>query len=107
VAWEVRWAQAAWDDLERIADYIALDSPSYAGAFVQELIEASRSLAQMAERGRVVPEWNEPHVRELFVGNYRLIYEVSKRFISIIGLVHGARDLGALWRREGRQPSQN
>ncbi len=107
MAWEVRWAQAAWDDLERIADYIAQDSPNYAGAFVQELIDASRSLAQMAERGRVVPEWKEPHIRELFVGNYRLIYEVRERFVSIIGLVHGARDLDALWKGEGRQPSRN
>jgi hypothetical protein len=30
----------------------------------------------MADRGRVVPELDEPTVRELVVGSYRLIYEI-------------------------------
>lgn len=73
MAWEVKWAQAALDDLDTIANYIARDSPNYAAAFVLELLDAARSLAQLAERGRVVPEWHEQTTRELLVGNYRLI----------------------------------
>jgi addiction module RelE/StbE family toxin len=106
VAWEVRWAKTAWDDLDQVATYIARDSPNYAGAFVRELLDAGRSLAQMAERGRVVPEWNKRSIRELLIGNYRLIYQVSERMVHVVGIVHGARDLDALWKREGRRPSQ-
>lgn len=56
----------------------------------------------MAERGRVVPELEEPAVRELIVGSYRLIYEIEGADVHILGLIHGARDLVALWGEEGR-----
>ena len=36
------------------------------------------------------------------LGSYRLIYEVTTERIFILGLVHGARDLVALWPREKR-----
>ena len=107
MAWEVRWAQAAFDDLDSIAGYIGKGSPNYAAAFVRDVLEAGFSLAHMAERGRVVPEWQENAIRELLLGNYRLIYQVTETVVYVIGLVHGARDLDALWKREGRQPSRN
>lgn len=103
MAWEVRWTEAAADDLEGIGSYIGKDSPSYAAAFIREAIEASKSLGTLAERGRVVPEWSDESVRELMIGNYRLIYQLSGSSTFIIGLVHGSRDLKALWEREGRR----
>lgn len=107
MAWEVRWAQAAFDDLDSIATYIGKDSPHYAATFVREALEAGSSLAHMAQRGRVVPEWHEKNMRELLLGNYRLIYQVTDKVVHVVGLVHGARDLDLLWKHEGRQPSQN
>lgn len=71
------------------------------------MVEAGRSLAQTAERGRVVPEWHEDSIREQLLGNYQLIYQVTEQGVYVIGLVHGARDLDALWKREGRQRSRN
>ena len=56
----------------------------------------------MAERGRVVPELDEPTVRELVVGSYRLIYEINEETVYVLGLIHGARDLATLWDKEGR-----
>jgi plasmid stabilization system protein ParE len=35
VARQVAWAETAWRDLKRIADYIAEDSPGYVAALVQ------------------------------------------------------------------------
>jgi len=101
VARQVAWAETAWRDLERIADYIAEDSPGYAAAFVRRVRDHARSLDEMAERGRVVPEL-EPTVRELIVGNYRLIYEIEVLDVHILALIHGARDLAVLWGNEGR-----
>jgi toxin ParE1/3/4 len=102
VARQVAWAETAWRDLERIADYIAEDSPGYAAAFVRRGRDRARSLEEMAERGRVVPELEEPAVRELVVGSYRLIYEIEGADVHILGLIHGARDLAALWGKERR-----
>jgi hypothetical protein len=53
----------------------------------------------MVERGRVVPELEEPAVRELIVGSYRLIYEIQGADVNVLGLIHGARDLAALGAR--------
>ena len=103
MARKVKWTAAAWSDLEEAADYIARDSPNYAAALVREVCEAARSLSRLAGRGRMVPEFREPAIRQLLVGNYRLIYQVSKDTVDILALVHGARDLPALWEREDRE----
>lgn len=98
----VVWTQAAWDDLEEVVTYIAKDSSHYAAAFAREVKAASRTLSHFAERGRVVPELNNPGIREILVRHYRLIYSPTEQVVHILGFVHGARDLGVLWDREGR-----
>lgn len=52
----------------------------------------------MAERGRVVPELNDPALRELFVYDCRLIYRVDDDRVGIRAFLHGARDF-ARWRQ--------
>ncbi len=105
MARKVTWTEVAWSDLEAVANYIAKDSPHYAAAFVREARDAARSLAYLAERGRVVPEFDNPSIRELFVRNYRIIYQVMEQTVYIIGFIHGTRDLWAFWEREGRPRS--
>jgi toxin ParE1/3/4 len=102
VARRIAWTESAWRDLERIADYIAEDSPGYAAAFVRRVRDRARSLDEMAERGRVVPELDQPSVRELVVGTYRLIYEISDQEVFVLALIHGARDLPTAWGDEVR-----
>jgi hypothetical protein len=53
------------------------------------------------DRGRVVPEFDDTSIRELFVRSYRLIYQVRVHTVYIIGFVHGARNLHAFWEGEG------
>ena len=102
MAWTINWTQSAWNDLEAAADYISKDSPRYAASFVQEVRDAARSLNTLAFRGRVVPELDDTNIRELFLKSYRLIYQVTAQKIYILGLIHGARDLWMLWKKEGR-----
>ena len=63
----VSWTDAAWADLEAVADYIARDSRYYAAAFVREVREAARSLKRFPERGTIVAELGDPTIRELYV----------------------------------------
>ena len=96
MAWRVRWAEPAWDNVERQAAYIAKDSPRYAAALIRAARDAARSLRQFPNRGRVVPEENNPAIRELFVfHSYRMLYHVIDVLneVHIIAFVHGARDL--------------
>ena len=55
-----------------------------------------------SERGRIVPELDNPNIRELFIRDYRLIYAIEKARVVILGLIHGKRDLKRLWEKERR-----
>ncbi|MEX2716430.1 MAG: type II toxin-antitoxin system RelE/ParE family toxin, partial [Candidatus Sigynarchaeota archaeon] len=57
---EVRWSPQAVDDLEAIRSYIGKDSPSYAAIFGEKIVAAAESLNHDPERGRIVPEKNDP-----------------------------------------------
>jgi toxin ParE1/3/4 len=81
MARKVTWTAVAWSDLEDVADYIAKDTRYYAATFVREMRDAARSLEYLAERGRVVPEFSNPTIRELFVRRYRLIYQVTEQTV--------------------------
>ncbi len=47
---------------------------------------------QDPERGRIVPELEQPNIRELLVRKYRMIYELFDTRVEILGFIHGARD---------------
>jgi len=100
VAREVAWTQHAWSDLDQAADYIARDSPNYAATLLAQARDTARSLARLAERGRVVPELGDATIREIFVGSFRLVYRISGVRVEVLAFVHGARDLAALWSSE-------
>jgi plasmid stabilization system protein ParE len=99
---KVVWTYTAWTDLDAVAEFIARDSPYYAAAFVRDVRDSARTLAQMAARGRIVPEIGDANIRELIIQNYRMIYQVEKTRVAILAFVHGARDLQALWAKRGR-----
>lgn len=102
MAYKVIWSYEAATDLEALAEYIARNSTFYAAAFVQKILDTSHSLNEFPERGRIVPELSNPAIRELFVKEYRLIYNIEESRVVILGLIHGKRDLKTLWEREQR-----
>lgn len=102
MAWKVKWTRPASEDLDQIASYIALDSAYYAAAFVREIRDAARSLRQVARRGRVVPELSDPTIRELLIGNYRLLYQLRGPEVLVLAIIHSARDLASFWARDPR-----
>lgn len=76
--------------------YVAQDSRSAAPRRLIQALDTAASLDTLSEQGRVVPEFDQPTVRELFVQRYRLLYEVTPAEIQILAFVHGARDLTRL-----------
>lgn len=89
---EVIWTTSARNELDDIVTYIAKDAPLSALAFLEEVLNTADSLTTLSERGRIVPEYQNPLVRELFVKHYRLLYEIHDRAVYVLGLIHGARD---------------
>jgi len=86
------WTEPALADIESIRDYIRRDSEFYAGRFVNRVIETAESLVELPARGRLVPEANDPSIRELLFQNYRIMYRTESARIVILAVVHGARD---------------
>lgn len=100
MAREIIWTESAWNDVEEVTGFISRDSLYYAKSFVEEIRDAAASLAELGERGRVVPEFDNAAIRELFVRNYRLIYQLTGDVIYIVVFIHGARELWRLWDSE-------
>ena len=92
----VVWTDQARSALDEILAYIAQDSLQSARGFLEEALGTAESLATLSDRGRVVPELDDPSTREVFVGNHRLLYEVKAAEVVILAIVHGARDF-ARW----------
>ena len=87
----VVWAEPAVADLEAIHAYIARDSDAFADAMTLCILESVERLETYPLSGRVVPELGDENVREIIVGNYRVIYEVDSSGVTIQTVLHGAR----------------
>ena len=55
---------------------------------------------ELPQAGRVVPEVEVGHVRELVRDGYRIVYLVSGESVEVLAVLHGRQDLGGKLRRE-------
>ena len=94
---DVIWAPSANTDLEH-----ALARREDAAALLEDVLDAAASLSTLSERGRLVPELDDAMTREIFVRDFRLMYEVSSAHVLIVAFVYGSRDFET-WRREREQ----
>ncbi len=83
----------ALSDLERIIAYIAPHNAVAAGQMGTRLLDAALSLNTFPERGRMVPEFRRPELREIIFRSYRIIYRVnaSDGSVEVVRFWHGAR----------------
>ncbi len=88
---QVRWTPQAADDLDAIAEFIARDSPHFAGLFVADILQTVDRLVDFPESGRIVPEIGEKSIRELILGSYRIIYRRRTEAVEVLTVHHGAR----------------
>ncbi|MCB2050421.1 MAG: type II toxin-antitoxin system RelE/ParE family toxin [Novosphingobium sp.] len=83
-------------DLEAIGDYIAQDNPARALGFLRELRAKCLKLAEMPERFPLVPRYETSGVRRCNHGNYLIFYRVEPDKVTVLHILHGARDYGAI-----------
>ena len=89
---KIIWAPSALKDVDSIAEYIKRDSADQAALFVTRIIEMIDHLEEFPHSGRVIPEINNEHCREIIYGAYRIMYRINKEEIWITGVVHAARN---------------
>lgn len=82
-------------DLRGIQRYISFDNPQAALRFAKRLFTQPKVLSTHPEIGRVVPEFSDRTIREVVVGNYRVVHKVNhlKKQIRILRYWHGARGI--------------
>jgi toxin ParE1/3/4 len=93
MAHRVAWSRRAVQDLEAIADYIAADSPTFAGVVIKKVLSQTKMLAGFPRAGRKVPEFEDENIREVVVYSYRIIYQLDGDEILIAAVIHGKRTL--------------
>jgi plasmid stabilization system protein ParE len=69
------------------------DNPSAARAFADNIKAKVGRLRMFPESGRVVPEFPSSGLREVLIGDYRIIYRFLKttQAVQILAVHHGAR----------------
>jgi toxin ParE1/3/4 len=92
----VVFAPAAEADLELIHDYIAAENPAAAAALVTRLEDLAARLADALGMGRARPDLL-PTLRSFPFGTYLLFYRPSDKGIEVVRVLHGARDIPALF----------
>jgi plasmid stabilization system protein ParE len=60
---------------------------------VNRIKKAVGRLRRFPESGSWVPEWDRPDIREIFVGDYRIIYRIKPERVEILTVFQGARRL--------------
>jgi len=92
----VLWSDVAFEDLDRITFYIALQDPVHAYKLWRQIHAATDRLSIVPLRCRIVPELKEIGVeayREIIADPYRIMFHVEKVSVWILGVFDARRDL--------------
>ena len=56
-----------------------------------DILKAAERLEAFPKSGRMVPEASDPVIREIVLGNYRIVYRIKHELVQILTVYHGAR----------------
>jgi plasmid stabilization system protein ParE len=90
---EVIWTEPAFDQLNEIAEYIALDKPGAASTLVEKVLSAVEHLQLFPEAGHVPPELPQSVYRQLYVRPCRIFYRQDNEVIFILYVMREERQL--------------
>ncbi len=90
---QIIWTEPALNDLNEIAEYIALDKISAAEHLVQNIFSSTDRLEQFPNSGRKIPELKKSRYREVIVNPCRIFYRIENIKIYIIYVMRSERKL--------------
>jgi len=86
---KLAWTKQAQDDLISIGRFIAEDNIINAKKWIKKLRTRARKISDAPMSGRIVPEFENKNIREVFSGNYRIVYLVQNETVLIITVFEG------------------
>lgn len=81
---KIFWSPLAVERLENIYEFIAKENISAAQNLIENIFNRIETLSENSERGRKIPEVNRENIREVFEGEYRIIYRIVDKNIFIL-----------------------
>ena len=91
----VGWNPEAVKDLQTIRDHYLQFNPETAEKVTRGIILATRRLKNFPASGRIVPEINDPLIREVIWSNWRIIYLLptsNNESLEVLNIIHTSRD---------------
>ena len=92
---EIVWTNTALEQLDDLAQYIALDKPDAARALVRRVVETVSRLVDFPLSGRVPDELPHSVYREIVVPPCRIFYRYTDTTVFIIHIMREERVLRA------------
>ena len=92
---EVVWTEPALQQLDAIAEYIALDNPAAASELVQEVFDKTERLENFPQSGRIPPELPNSVYREVVVTPCRIFYREEEKRVLVLYVMREERQLRA------------
>jgi len=90
---EVIWASPAIDDLNEIAEYIALSNITAAKKLTQKIFDTISRLESHPESGKIPLELSNLNYREVNVKPCRIFYRVDNEKVYILHVMRQEREL--------------
>jgi plasmid stabilization system protein ParE len=90
---KIIWSDPALEQLDEIAEYIALDKPEAASGLVDKVFSAVDKLEQFPASGHIPPEVPNSIYRELYVKPCRIFYRQEDEAVLIIHVMREERQL--------------
>ena len=90
---QIKWTEPALEDLNEIAEYIALDKPSAAKKLVANIFNSVKRLKEFPLSGKVPEELEDSRYREIIVGPCRIFYRVDGDLVFILYVIRSERAL--------------
>jgi toxin ParE1/3/4 len=72
---KIIWSPLAIQKISEYADIIALDKPMVVKKWTEEIFDSVQRVSDLPYSGKLVPEIKRDEIREVFNGNYRIIYK--------------------------------
>ena len=88
---EIVWAEPALNDLDDIADYVALDNPDAAARLVAKVFDVIERLSNHPLSGKQVEELLDSPYREIVVPPCRIFYRHEGDAVYILHVMRGER----------------
>lgn len=95
MAYRLSWSPTARQDLRDLLAYIAEDDPRAAKKFIRNVFQAVHRLRDYPKSGRVVPEFEDPNIREVIRRPCRIVYRLkhTDTLVEIARVWHAARGI--------------